>query len=109
MQHAEQKNEILQSPELLHKENTRSSEENEGLSSQKVAVIIQERLKMLSEIKVVLSPTFVEALAIKIEHERESLQHMIATDAKMQEMHRSRNAVLPHTFFKKKVLNPNSL
>jgi hypothetical protein len=112
MQTAEQnqeKNEILPSVEILERELAHDSEDRLELSQSKVEEVMKERVRMLEEIEDALSPRLAEALAIKIEHERESLKAMLDADLKTQEMYRSRNAVLPHDFFKKKLLNSNSL
>ncbi len=105
----QEKKESLPNAEIFQRETVHDSQDRVELSPARVEKVMKERAKMLGEIKDALSPRLAEALKIKIDHERDSLLQMIHADVQTQEVARKRNKVLPHDFFKKQLLNPNSL
>lgn len=92
------------SPETDFTKAVRRTDGSAGPKAVDVEAMFKERTVMLRSVEKHLSPLMHKALEIKLAHEKEDLDELIATEAKAEAERAKRKGVLDARFFKKKSL-----
>jgi hypothetical protein len=100
MQHPER----ITSPEVEYAKAFQRTDTKTGPKALDAETMFKERTTMLRSVEKRLSPLMLKALEIKLAHEKEDLDKLIATEAKAEAERAKRRGVLDARFFKKKTL-----